>query len=137
MRRTHGLFRRTSALVAAAVIAAAVPIVTNLATPAPLVAQDRTIVVEATADATVWAAVSGTAPGGSPRAAFAGRRSRKPRRFNPSPKIAVGTAGGVDDAPKRNRPAKVCRWRATESSLKPSQSERRYASAPTKIAPVG
>ena len=57
MRRTHGLFRRTSALVAAAVIAAAVPIVTNLATPAPLVAQDRTIVVEATADATVFGRV--------------------------------------------------------------------------------
>ncbi len=77
MHRTHGLFRRTSVWVATALIAAAVPIVTNLSVPPPSAAGERTIEVEASADATVFGRiprdnfgtrdrlVTGARPGGS------------------------------------------------------------------------
>ena len=67
MQHTQATFRRTAAWVLAVMLVLGIGVVTGLVRPAPLVAQDREIVVEAHADATVFGRFPRTNFGTRPR----------------------------------------------------------------------
>ena len=119
MQHTQAWYRRTSAWVLALLMLASIGIVIGLVAPAPSVAKDRTLVVHARADATVF--------------------GRYPHRnFGNRPRLVVGAVPGgstdLHDVPVPDlgdlvldrRDARVARARAQAPNRRPADRQRHW-----------